>query len=61
MRGDPKFNDQLLETLTLKVIKAINGIKDINGIKAMMMRLTWSNQLQESLALQGHNQQESEM
>ena len=61
MRGDPKFSDQLLESLTLKVIKAINGINDINGIKAMMMRLTWSNQLQESLALQGHNQQESEM
>ena len=60
MRGDHKFSDQLLESLTLKVIKAI---KDINGIKfkAMMMRLTWSNQLQESLALQGHNQQESEM
>ena len=58
MRGDPKFSDQLLESLTLKVNKAIN---DINGIKVMMMRLTWSNQLQESLALQGHNQQESEM
>ena len=58
MRGDHKFSDQLLESLTLKVNKAIN---DINGIKVMMMRLTWSNQLQESLALQGHNQQESEM
>ena len=58
MRGDHKFSDKLLESLTLKVNKAIN---DINGIKVMMMRLTWSNQLQESLALQGHNQQESEM
>ena len=61
MRGDPKFSDQLLESLSLKAIEAINVIKDINGIKVMMMRLTWSNQLQESLALQGHNQQESEM
>ena len=61
MRGDHRFSDQLLESLTLKVIKAINDIKDINSIKVMMMRLTWSNQLQESLALQGHNQQESEM
>ena len=61
MRGDHKFSDQLLESLTFKVNKAIKDIKDINGIKAMMMRLTWSNQLQESLALQGHNQQESEM